>query len=84
MALLHMLTTVDNPFDPFTQWDDWVNYDERSGYYTNSYLARVARTSHDLSDKDQELAVEQAIDEIIQENVNGLYRRVEIPLESVA
>jgi uncharacterized protein YjcR len=81
---LHMLTTVDNPFDPFTQWDDWVNYDEASGYFTNSYLARIARTSPDLSDADQALAIEQAIDEIVQENVNGLYRKIEIPMEAAA
>lgn len=79
-----MLTTVDNPFNPYTQWNEWVNYDESAGYYTNSYLARVARTSPDLSDADQELAIEMAIDEIVQENINGLYRKIEIPLESVA
>jgi hypothetical protein len=81
---LHMLTTVDNPFDPVTQWNEWLNYDESAGYFTNSYLARIARTSPDLSDADQELAIEQAIDEIVQENVNGLYRKIEIPLEAVA
>lgn len=81
---LHMLTTVDNPFNPLTHWDEWVNYDETSGYFTNSYLARIARTSPDLSDADQELAIEQAIDEIVQENVNGLYRKIEIPLEAAA
>ena len=23
-----MLSTIDNPFDPFTQWDEWKRYDE--------------------------------------------------------
>lgn len=81
---LHMLTTVDNPFDPVTQWDDWLAYDESRGYFTNSFLARVARTSPDLSDADLESAIEYAIDEIVQENVNGLYRKVEIPLGAAA
>jgi hypothetical protein len=81
---LHMLTTVDNPFDPVTEWDEWVAWDETCGYYTNDYLARVAHTSLDLPDADQELVIEQAIDEIVRENANGLYRKVEIPLESVA
>jgi hypothetical protein len=81
---LHMLTTVDNPFDPFTQWDEWVNYDEAAGYFTNSLLARIARLSPDLSDADEIVAIEQAIDEIVEENVNGLYRKIEIPLEAVA
>lgn len=81
---LHMLTTVDNPFDPVTQWDEWLAWDEACGYYTNDYLARVARTSPDLSDADLESAIESAIDEIVSENPNGLYRSVEIPLQSAA
>lgn len=72
----HMLTTIDNPFDPFTQFDQWLSYDEDSGYYTNQYLARIARPSPDQSDSDQELAIETAIDEIISENILGIYKKV--------
>jgi hypothetical protein len=82
--VLHMLTTVDNPFNPLTQWDEWVSYDEAAGYFTNNYLARIARLSPELSDADEALAIEQAIDEITQENVNGLYRKIEISLDAVA
>ena len=72
----HMLTTVDNPFDPFTQFDEWLVYDSQAGYETPSFLARIARTSNELSLADEELAVEQAIDEIVKENVLGIYRKV--------
>jgi hypothetical protein len=73
----HMLTTLDNPFDPFTQFDEWNAFDQRLGYQTAALLARVVRSSHDLSDADQSLAIEQAIDEIVTENVTGMYRKVE-------
>jgi hypothetical protein len=73
----HMLTTLDNPFDPFTQWDDWYAYDEAAGYHTTSFLARIAKTSDELSEADQSLAIEDAIDEIVRENVLGIYRKVE-------
>lgn len=76
MAQLHMLTTVDNPFSPVTQWDDWLRFDEDHGYYTNGMLARIAVTSDALSDADQDQAIETAIDEIVSENVLGLYRKV--------
>lgn len=72
----HMLTTMDNPFDPFTQFDQWLSYDEDAGYYTNQYLARIARTSTEQSDVDQELSIELAIDEIISENILGIYKKV--------
>jgi hypothetical protein len=71
-----MLTTTDNPFDPFTQWDDWVAFDEGQGYYTCAFLDRVTVTSEELSDEDQDQAIEDAIDEIVRENVLGLYRKV--------
>lgn len=76
---LHMLTTVDNPFDPFTQSDEWEQWDQQSGYFTTSFLARVVNTSDELSEADQDRAIEDAIDQIVKENVNGMYRKVPIP-----
>lgn len=71
-----MITTTDNPFSPFTEFDDWRRFDEAAGYDTLPYLARVTRSSDELSFADQELAIEQAIDEIAYENVLGIYRKV--------
>ena len=72
----YMLTTVDNPFDPFTRFDEWNAYDIRMGYNTASFLDRVAYLSHELSEPDQTLAIQQAIDDICQENVSGMWKKV--------
>ena len=71
-----MLTTVDNPFNPITQFDDWYEYDESKGYCTSGYVARIAKTSDDLSKNDQDLAIQEAIDEIISMNPDGFYKKV--------
>lgn len=71
-----MLTTTDNPFDPFEQFDEWKAFDESKGYYTCSFLARIVKTSDELSDEDEMLAIEQAIDEIVSFNVLGIYKKV--------
>jgi len=71
-----MLTTVDNPFNPFTQFDDWMNYDREKGYYTCEYLARIAKTSDDLSEEENAEQIDEAIDEIIRLNVLGIYKKV--------
>jgi len=71
-----MVTTTDNPFDPFTQFDEWRRWDEDAGYHTLPYLARITRTSDELSLADQDAAVEWAIDEIVNENINGMYEKV--------
>lgn len=75
----HMLTTLDNPFNPFTQYDEWEAFDHERGYYSDSLLARVALTSDELSDTDQDQAIENAISEIISENTLGIYKRVARP-----
>jgi hypothetical protein len=71
-----MLTTMDNPYDPFTEFTEWYRYDTAAGYHTSAFLARIVRTSDALSPPDQELAIEQAIDEIVKENVLGIYKKV--------
>lgn len=71
-----MLTTVDNPFDPFDQFDDWINYDMYLGYNSSAYLARIAFTSDQLSDRENEKVIEQAIDEIIKYDPFNLYVKV--------
>lgn len=74
----HMLTTIDNPFHPYKEFDEWRRFDESKGYYSNSLLARIVVTSDELSDEDQEEAIELAILEIVKENVSGMHKRVEI------
>lgn len=70
------LTTTDNPYDPFDEFNKWYLWDVQHGYHTSAYLGRVARTSGDLSEVDDNLANEQAIDEIVELNLVGIYRKV--------
>ena len=69
-----MLTTIDNPYDPFTEFSKWYTWDLDSGYHTCAFLARIYKSSSELSIADQELALDQAIEEIVEENVTGMYR----------
>lgn len=78
-----MLTTEDNPFDPFDSYDDWYAYDSLRGYHTPGYLARIAIVSDDLSEADQERAISLAINEIIEENVLGIYKKVSREVDDV-
>ena len=71
-----MLTTTDNPYDPFTQFVEWYTYDMAKGYATCSYVARITKTSEELSEADNELAIDQAIDEILEFNLLGIYKKV--------
>ncbi len=73
-----MLTTIDNPYNPFTQFDEWKAFDEEKGYYTCEYLDRIVKTSDELSDEDNDQDFEDAINEIIAYNLLGIYQKVTI------
>lgn len=71
-----MLTTIDNPYDYFNEFENWLAFDEEKGYDTLNYLARIAETSDELSDLDNEIAIDSAIDAIINLNILGIYKKV--------
>lgn len=73
---VYMLTTEDNPYDPFSQFDDWFAFDERKGYHSCSYLERIVKKANDLSVSDQIFAINEAIDEILKYNILGIYKKV--------
>lgn len=75
---LYMLTTLDNPFDPWDpeQYNSWLNFDLTAGYNTCGLLDRVVQTSDDLSEADQTVAIQDAIAEIVELNPSGVHRRV--------
>lgn len=71
-----MLTTFDNPFDPFEQFTSWFLFDVEKGYNTCSYLARIAKLSDDMSDKEVNAEIERAIDEIIKYDFLNIYKKI--------
>ena len=71
-----MLTTFDNPFDPFEQFDEWEAFDEEKGYCSCSLLARIAKTSDQLTEKQNAEEIERAIDEIIKYDFTNSYKKL--------
>jgi hypothetical protein len=76
MGTIAMLTTVDNPHDPFDAYQAWFEWDNRHGYHSTSLLARVAVVSDELTGPDLQAAIEDAIDEIVEYNISGMHRKV--------
>ena len=71
-----MLTTIDNPFDPFTQFADWYRFDLDFGYDSCGLLSRCCALSPDLSEVEEKIAIETAIDEICKYNLSGKHIKV--------
>ena len=71
-----MLTTIDNPFNPFTQFDSWFSFDVEKGYNSLAYQARIARTSDEMTEFEYNQEVERAIDEIVKYDFMNIYKKV--------
>ena len=70
------LSTNDNPYNPFTDFDNWYSFDEGKGYHSSSYLARVMEDNSNLSEREQIFAKNLAIEQILQYDPLGIYIKV--------
>ena len=76
----YRLTTFDNPYDPFTQFDSWFLYDVEKGYNTCAFLDRVINEA--TSDQDpSDSAISEAIDKIVKNDIFNMYKKVSRTLE---
>lgn len=71
-----MLTTFDNPYNPFENFSAWLLFDVEKGHNSCAHLGRFARTSSQLSDEENDLEIERAIDEIIKYDFENIYRKI--------
>ena len=76
MAKEVMLTTFDNPYDPFDEFVPWWMYDIEKGYNTCSLLARIARYSEEFSTVEDKIETERAIEAIIDNDFLNIYKKV--------
>lgn len=73
---VYMLTTVDNPYNPFTQWDLWYNFDTQMGYDSCGYLDRVSVTSDGFTEAENTRELSRAINWIVNNDPFNIYRKV--------
>jgi hypothetical protein len=71
-----MLTTVDNPYNPFTDFAKWFVFDSVNNYHSCSYVSLNAATSSSFSDAENNYLIEKAIDELIASDFTGTYKKV--------
>ena len=76
-----LLSTVDNPFDPFYQFDDWYRYDCEKGYDSSGTMMRLAEVTDDMSMTEENAEIERAIDRIVAHDPFNLYKKVVVELD---
>lgn len=69
-------TTIDNPFNPFDDFDSWFQFDVEKGYYTSSKLARLTHLTDDMTEKEENEEVERAVNRLIEIDPLDIYIKV--------
>ena len=70
------ITTIDNPFNPFDDFNSWFMFDIEKGYYTSSKIARLTRLTDDMTEKEENEEIERAIDELIKVDPLDIYIKI--------
>lgn len=88
METEYMLTLIDNPFDYFTDFRNWLLFDIEYSQKNNTkpcceYLARIANLTDDMTQKERDEEIERAIDEIILYDFRNVYKKVSKQMEVI-
>ena len=70
------ITTIDNPFNPFDDFNSWFMFDIEKGYYTSSKVARLVKLTEDMTEKEESEEIERAIDRLIEIDPLDIYIKV--------
>ena len=75
MANDYMLSTVDNPFNPFNDFTSWLMFDIEKGYYSCSKLGRIVNLTEGMTQKEMDDEISRAIDAIVDNDFTGTFIR---------
>lgn len=79
--LCSLPTTIDNPYDPFEQFDDWIKFDMERGYGTSEMLARLANISDDYTEEENQKIINEAVDVMTNSNLFATWIKVTKDIE---
>ena len=61
-----LLTTKDNPWNTFTNWDEWLRYDIEKGYYTCEKIDRLTPISDVLPPTINNEMLDDAMNQLVK------------------
>lgn len=75
------LTTFDNPYSPYEQFEEWYRYDTDHGYNSSGLLMRLAETSSQFTDNENAYEIEKAINRIVAADPQNIYKKLKIEVK---
>jgi hypothetical protein len=75
--IVYAITTKDNPYDPFTQWEAWFAFDMQKKYNSCGLLARIANIDDSMTEEEKQEEFRRAITQILKYDALDQYRCVQ-------
>lgn len=72
----HALTTMDNPWNPFTHPKEWLQYDIDHGYNTDRWIAYFCDATNEFFDEMRDLEIDYAMNKVLEVNPFGLHIKI--------
>ena len=69
----YLLTTIDNPYNPFDDFTSWYMFDCEKGYNTASRVARIANISPEMTQKEIDEETDRAMNLIVKYDFEDKY-----------
>ena len=69
----YMLTTFDNPYNPFVDFRSWYMYDCEKHHNTSSRVARIAQINSEMTQKEIDEAENVAMNFIVRYDLQGIF-----------
>ena len=76
MTTSYMLTTIDNPFDPYDDFTSWYMFDCEKGHNTSSRIARLADLDSEMTEKEIDDEMDRVMDFIVLHDLEDKYIKV--------
>lgn len=69
-------TTLDNMYNPFTEYDKWKAFDIEHKYYTNELLAIFSKHSINMEEDEFDACINDAVNMLLFMNPFGIHYKV--------
>ena len=73
MENTYMLTTFDNPYNPFVDFASWYMFDCENDHNTSGRLARLSNVDNEMTEKEIDEERNRAIDFMLKYDFEGIY-----------
>ena len=72
----YMVTTMDNPWNPFTHYHEWLSFDTSHGYNTDQWVYILSKTSSDLLKDEMEEQIDAGAESLLALDPFGIHVKV--------